>query len=504
MIGTMTVTLIGLIVVQAYWIKNGIRLKKEQFKNLAQSALNEVVEKLKTEETLFHISNEITGMNPDSVVWREEQLLTKSQLRNGHAGFNISFSQPLDMPQLPVENETLADSGVQITDPNEQIEQAESKIKEKLNHIDNPTQQQLFIKHVMERMIRVNTRIEEQISQDVIRNLIRKALNTNGINFEFEFAVSNPMEGLVYRTPEFNPQSGDPIYYTQLRPANYMTEGNFLSIQFVNERDSLSNVLNMMTLISVILTLIIIVIFAVTIYVILRQKKNSEIRADFVNNMTHEFKTPIATISLASEMLRDPGVPIELKTDGYIPRIIEDETKRLLEQVEKILQTAMYERKKMELKPKELDFNDLVQGVVRNFQIHVEKKNGKIECELEKSLPLIFADSLHLTNLVNNLLDNALKYTHAIPEIKVSTSLKRTAIELKISDNGIGMSSDDQKRVFDQFYRVSTGNKHDVKGFGLGLSYVKKVVDAHGGVIKVSSELNKGTSFKILFPKKNE
>ena len=344
-------------------------------------------------------------------------------------------------------------------------------------------------------------RFEEQISKDKLQQLIRESLRNKGITLPFEFAVSNRREGIIYHSKKFNSHSLDPIYSTRLYPADVYAEANVLSLQFTDEQHSLRNSLNIMTYSSGILTLVVVLIFITTVYIIFKQKRLSEIRNDFVNNMTHEFKTPISTISLATQMLKDDSIPVELKNVNSLANVIEDETGRLLTQVEKVLQTAAFEQRKLDLKPKEIDVNDLVRHVAHNFRIHVEKKNGTLETQLESIHARIFVDEHHLTNILTNLLDNAMKYTKVVPHIKIRTRDKRSAVEISISDNGIGISKNDQKRIFDQFYRVSTGNRHDVKGFGLGLSYVKKVIDAHGGVIRVESELNLGTTFKILLPK---
>jgi signal transduction histidine kinase len=219
--------------------------------------------------------------------------------------------------------------------------------------------------------------------------------------------------------------------------------------------------------------------------------------------MTHELKTPISTISLASQMINDPSIPAESKNMKNISRIIEDESKRLGYQVEKVLQMAIFDRGKLKLKLKQTDINDLILSVINNFTIQVDKLGGKITGELNAANSQVKIDTVHFTNVISNLVDNAVKYSPEKPEILVSTENKNGKLLIRIRDKGIGIKKEDQKRIFEKFYRVPTGNIHNVKGFGLGLSYVKKIVEEHEGSIAIKSELNKGTEFEICLPQKN-
>lgn len=227
---------------------------------------------------------------------------------------------------------------------------------------------------------------------------------------------------------------------------------------------------------SIIFTVVLLITFIFTIYIIFRQKRLTEIKNDFINNMTHEFKTPISTISLAAQMLNDPAVgksPVMFK---HISGVINDETKRLRFQVEKVLQMSMFERQSVTLKKKEIDAHELITGVVNTFRLKVEKNNGTLEAELNAQDPVIFVDEMHFTNVVFNLLDNAVKYKSPDRDIalKIRTWNESGKLCISIEDNGIGIKKENLKKIFDKFYRVHTGNLHDVKGFGLGLAYVKK------------------------------
>jgi signal transduction histidine kinase len=216
--------------------------------------------------------------------------------------------------------------------------------------------------------------------------------------------------------------------------------------------------------------------------------------------MTHELKTPISTISLAAQMLNDKSIPVERKNLNYLGGVIADESKRLGLQVEKVLQMAIFEKTKLKLKLKDIDIHQIIDKVASNFKIQIDNAGGNLQCQLSASDYTICADEIHITNVIINLLDNALKYRNGHPSIILSTQSATNGIIIAVKDNGIGISRDNLKRIFDQFYRVPTGNIHNVKGFGLGLSYVKKITEAHGGKIWVESTMGEGSVFSIYLP----
>ena len=259
---------------------------------------------------------------------------------------------------------------------------------------------------------------------------------------------------------------------------------------------------------SVAFTLVLLVTFIFTICVIFRQKRYSEIKNDFINNMTHELKTPIASISLAAQMLNDDSVNKSPAMMKHLGGVIYDESKRLRFLVEKVLQMSMYDKKKAVLKKREIDLNEMVENVANSFSLRVEHTGGKIYTEIEAVDSTIYEDEMHFQNVFFNLLDNAVKYRKADNPLNIylRTWNEGDKVCVSIRDTGIGIKKDNLKKIFEKFYRVHTGNVHDVKGFGLGLAYVKKMVDLHHGEIHVQSEVDKGTTFiiKIPFIKDNE
>ena len=253
---------------------------------------------------------------------------------------------------------------------------------------------------------------------------------------------------------------------------------------------------------SVVFTFVLLVTFVFTIVVIFRQKRYTEIKNDFINNMTHELKTPIASISLAAQMLNDESVTKSPTMMKHLGGVINDESKRLRFLVEKVLQMSMFDRKKAVFKKKEIDLNELVENTANSFALRVEHTGGKIFTDIEAIDSTIYVDEMHFQNVVFNLMDNAVKYRNPDKplDIYMKTWNDDERLYLSIRDTGIGIKKDNLKKVFDKFYRVHTGNQHDVKGFGLGLAYVKKIVDLHKGEIHVESEYGKGTRFIISLP----
>ncbi|WP_345256901.1 HAMP domain-containing sensor histidine kinase [Flaviaesturariibacter amylovorans] len=329
----------------------------------------------------------------------------------------------------------------------------------------------------------------------------------------FEFGIARIGNGfwVERRSNNFNEWNSDTAnYYRYVRPivapsASAMESlvHDELLILVIPRVDELVNVgVRPKIAIAVIFTLIILTAFFLTVSTIYRQKKLSEIKNDFINNMTHEFKTPIATISLAVDALRNEKVQSDPKKLSYFSEIIKEENQRMNRQVETILKAALLERQEIQLNRKELDAHQIIQDVADNFMLRLQEKGGTLELKLGAGNALIHADEVHFSNLVNNLMDNAVKYgkENVPPKICLSTHSDEKRFFLRIEDNGIGMNRETLKRIFERFYRAHTGNIHNVKGFGLGLSYVKSVIDAHHGQIRPESTLGKGSVFTIELP----
>jgi two-component system phosphate regulon sensor histidine kinase PhoR len=344
--------------------------------------------------------------------------------------------------------------------------------------------------------------LKERINFRMFDNDIREQLANNGINIPYHFTVSTSDGREVYRCPDYSDE-GEQYAYTQMLFRNDpQSKMGVVKIHFPEMSNYIFSSVRFMVP-SIIFTIVLLITFLFTVVVIFRQKRYTEIKNDFINNMTHELKTPIASISLAAQMMNDESVPKTEQMTKHLGNVIGDESKRLRFLVEKVLQMSMFDKKSVVFKRKELDLNEMVEQIAQTFSLRVEHTGGKIYTEIEAVDSGIYVDEVHFQNAITNLMDNAVKYRK--PDEPLDIYLRTWNDEhnhlcLSIRDTGMGIKKENVKKIFDKFYRVHTGNKHDVKGFGLGLAYVKKVVDLHQGSIKVESEVGKGTKFTITLP----
>lgn len=344
--------------------------------------------------------------------------------------------------------------------------------------------------------------LAERIDFPSLDSDLRTELRSNGININYHFYVTTSDGREVYRCPEYSSEGDRYTYRQVLYPNDPSAQKGILYIHFPDMQSFLFSSVKFM-IPAIIFTLMLLIVFIFTIWSIFRQKRLTEIKNDFINNMTHEFKTPISTISLAAQMLRDPSVTKSETMFKHISGVIVDETKRLRFQVEKVLQMSMFDRKAATFKRKEVDANVLVQDTVNTFRLKVEASGGKIDAHLDAEDAIVFVDEMHFTNVIFNLMDNAVKYKAEDRELNLTVTTHNESddkLVITIADNGIGIKREDLKKIFEKFYRVHTGNRHDVKGFGLGLAYVHNVVKALGGSIHAESEYGKGTKFIITLP----
>lgn len=341
--------------------------------------------------------------------------------------------------------------------------------------------------------------VSERADSVTLRNCLRTELSNNGLKVPFVFAVTNSHGREVYATDGFNPE-GNNKYSIPLFP-NTDTPVR-LDVEFPTKNDYIFSSVRFI-IPSLAFTLILLVVFLYTVILAFRQKKLTEMKTDFINNMTHELKTPISTISLAGQMLGDPSVMKSPATMKQLSNVITDESKRLRFQVEKVLQLSVFDNGASTLKFTDVNANAIIGSVVNTFKLKVEKTGGTLYTELEATRDTVYVDEMQFTNVIFNLLDNALKYMreNVDPHLEIRTrDIDGDKIEITAVDNGIGIKKEDFKRIFEKFYRVSTGNRHDVKGFGLGLPYVKKMIELFGGSISVESEFGKGSRFIIVLP----
>lgn len=541
----MTVALIGLIGIQVYWINSAVKLRQQKFQSTVNEALGNVVyqyEKLKTAESLamkmdlhekrqrlvwqMDSINRAIRRTQDSLLLLQQSKFKAPQLEQNPFKWTLNRNAPA--MQISVYEEYLVDSaGIFVKRSRQQFYESPNygPIRKPILpeseddmtfYLDSLKQAQTMNLHWLEkRADMVNEIFEEivnvdlynqadEIDTEALDSLLRQQLKEKGIGADYVYGIFDPFMNAFFVEGEEKDVEGILAsgHKVNLTPGNVFSQPKFLSIFFPNQNKYLLRTMWLLLTISAMFILVIIFSFSFTVSTIIRQKKVSEIKNDFINNMTHELKTPISTISLACQALSDPDIKTrEGIVDNYI-NVIADENKRLAMVVENVLRTAVMDKGELKLKIVDIDVNQVVDQVLHNMKIQLEQRGGQFITDLKAMHTMVQADKIHLTNVVFNLVDNALKYTEKIPVIKVGTRNESNGVVVYVEDNGIGISKENQKKIFDKLYRVPTGNIHNVKGFGLGLSYVKAIIDKHNGWIKVKSELNKGSRFEILIPHK--
>lgn len=480
-IALMSAALIGVISLQIYWINWSIRLNEEQFDKTVYAALNRVADKLQYYEdvAVLEALNSSRGGADRNI--RE----AAKYLENGYASRRLNKSDST-LPSITTKGQSFEDN--------------------------------VTMWEYMKVSQMVNSRpLAERIQLDIMAQSLREELNSRGFVSPYQygvyskarnsFVVVNDHYVVVDNSPQITQGGASSLYNSPYRVALFQKDiesPGYLAIYFPNRTSLVIGSVWKTLALSVVFTGIILFCFWYTIMVIFRQKKLSEMKTDFINNMTHEFKTPIATISLAADSI---GSPMVVNNPDKIKRftdIIRQENRRMNSQVERVLQMALIDKKDFQLKLDEVNLHDVIRQVADNFSLQVEKRIGVLHVLPGAERPVIEGDATHIFSIILNLLDNANKYSPDAPDITIATRNVPMGVEVAVHDKGIGISKEARKHIFDKFYRVHTGNLHDVKGFGLGLSYVKAIMTAHKGLVDVKSEPGKGSSFILTFPFKTE
>ncbi|MBN1416774.1 MAG: HAMP domain-containing histidine kinase [Bacteroidales bacterium] len=508
----MTLSLTGLIFVQAFWIKNAMSIKEEQFNQLVSNSLTDITQSMQKKEAVRLVMEEVEPLGTDTAG------ITKQLKAKTDTGFNmvITYDNPHADSRITLQNREIIrvpgknlphrmDSIVFLEEKQTYSEKGAKEVTMHKYYFEpgmgkKILDKKIFLNRIISGMFFIAPEIEKRIHQEELEEIMKTAFLQKGIDLAYEYAVIKWNNEPAFRSVNYSAKSENDYYRVQLFPDDIFTSSNYLSVYFPQKKSFLYKSFSFMIFSSVFLTLIITMAFSFTILYVFRQKKLTEIRNDFVNNMTHELKTPISTISLASQMLGDTSLSSTMKNIDQISRVISEESRRLGYQVEKVLQMAVFDKGQVKLRRKETDMHELIRNVTENYTFQVKSRGGSIETSLEADNYVLEIDSVHITNVLANLVDNALKYCSREPEIRITTRNSKQFFVLAIRDNGIGIGKQDQKRIFEKFYRVPTGNVHTVKGFGLGLSYVKKIIEEHKGTIKVESQLYEGSTFTIHLP----
>ena len=539
----MGISMAGIILLQLFWIRNAISIREEQFNKTVNLALRETSEKLESHENILLLSEEINKFSKPGILNVRKDSLESTIIIYGDSssGTSYQYSLTADAGSDYVVNVwTEDDNEAEIVEYKHEVSidslrSTVARVKANV-HIDSlstflthdivfvgssgdtiiegPENGYLIIKKAQdlsEAFIKMAYEIEctpipieERVDSSVLFEVLSGELFNKGIHAPFEFAVMliDSSKSFPISSRGFDAEDIDKKYVVSIFPNELLDESNFLIVQFPGRNIHLLKSMAWTLSGSLLLTLIILATFAITIFMILRQKKLSDIKSDFINNMTHEFKTPIATVSLAVDSINNSKIIKEEKEVRYYTGIIREEIQRMNKQVESVLRMALLDKHELEFNLIETDIHELIDMAVSKVSLLLNERNGEIEVDAKAEDALVKIDPDHFTNALLNLLDNAIKYSEAEPQIVISTRNMDDGLTISIKDHGMGMSKEVQQKIFDKFYRKSSGNIHNIKGFGLGLSYVKAIVEAFGGSISVKSEAGKGSTFNIFLPKK--
>ncbi|QNM86636.1 HAMP domain-containing histidine kinase [Polaribacter pectinis] len=508
----MSISLMGIIAVQVYWINNALESKKEQFKNDVQKSLGSVSEKINDrEEAQFEkqiegiIENKGLADNAQikNYLFQQIDTTTKQKFTFGATILEENFKLPTDF----LDNDSIIFTRVSgkkdffqsrlikgVDNPFDNTDQQRFSFTKRLTSIEKVQFSEFF------RDVNSKKPIYQRISNRELSDIIKEELEKKNIYLDFKYGVYSK-DGLATKL-----KSG---YYTINKKDSYAyplffnTNGELdyeLYVTFPTKNEHILSGITGILLLSLFFIFIIIVAFSSSLYQLIRQKKISEIKTDFINNMTHEFKTPIATINLALDSIKNPKIINDNEKVLRYVQMIRDENKRMHSQVENVLRISRLEKNQLDISKETIDMHDILEDGIMHVSLLIDDKKGSVETHFEAITTEIPGNQFHLTNVIVNILENGIKYTVGPPKIDVYTESTNKFFILKIKDEGIGMSKAVQKQVFNKFYREQKGNIHDVKGHGLGLAYVKEIVEKHHGTVFVESEKGKGSIFTVKLP----
>ncbi|WP_262733725.1 sensor histidine kinase [Gaetbulibacter sp. NE] len=511
MVVLMSLSLIGIIFVQAYFINNTLINEKNQFTLNVKRSLSFVSKAIEDKEFAV-FDNKLQefiekGGKPDTTALSEIILKYQDNANNETVIFrNGILEESYKIPSLFFEigldsislNRVHSNQETKVYSNNNLTGEFKISPEKSFQNIQSmsPLQQAHFIAATRERF--KNIPVYKRITSEEVSGFLKKQLKNNGIDINFEFAIYDKDLATKVQSDDFEVSSatlGVPVFLDNNGESDYR-----LYVDFPERNKFLFSTILKMLLLSIIFTTIIIVAYSSAVYQLIKQRKISQIKTDFINNMTHEFKTPIATINLALDSIKNPKIIGDQEKVMRYLGMIKDENKRMHAQVENVLRISKLEKNELNISKDRVKLHDLVEDAITHVELIVEDRKGYVKTHLEAAKSSVLANESHFTNVIVNILDNAIKYSDDAPKIDVYTENVGNNILLKIADQGNGMSKQVQKRVFEKFYREHTGNVHNVKGHGLGLAYVKRIVEDHQGHISVESEKGKGSVFTIKLP----
>ncbi len=513
----MSMALAGLAVFQVLHVRELFSIRQKQFDANVMQSLQETAAALENREAARLISGNTLSIQLDSILslplLRDDSLsrllglikIPDMKIKAPQHNFKYRFKHDsLGFSQQFEFSEGTGKEGTKELDEKLKEEDTPDELtieefKDRLNKKEK--QISIVMKKMETESMLPGNNIRSRFDSTQVENTLTSSLKNRGIKIPYSYAVISENNSVLFSNDSNAIEKAKAsVYSTQLFPNDIIPGNNFLTVWFPQKSMVLFSLSDVNLFSSFIFILIVMVCFAYTLFTVIKQKKLSDMKSDFINNMTHELKTPIATISVAADALRDTAPATSETQIKYYSGIIRQENERMNAQVERVLQLARLDKKEMQLNKESVNIQDLVNNAVTTFRVQVEKSNGTLTEELTAEHPVVSADRLHISNVIHNLLDNAKKYSPEMPFIQIKTWNDAKGIFLSVSDQGIGMGKETQKKIFDKFYRASRGNIHDVKGFGIGLSYVKEIIELHRGTIHVESQPGAGSTFTIFLP----
>ena len=507
----MGLSFLVLLFLQLKYFREMADMKKEQFDESVNRALNQASRNLEYNETFRYLQKDVNETERRAFV--QDSVGTRSGKPDGTLQQSHQFSvtgkdgtmySAFELKTITVKPSQMPKGMILQNDKNSLSEAAKSLQEIVKNRY---IYQKALLDEVVYSILysASDKPLKERINFKLLDQDLKAELMNNGINIPYHFRVTTQDGRELYRCSDYSEEGEEYTYSQVLFRNDPAAKTGIVRLHFP---DMNSYIFSSVRFIfpAIVFTLILLITFICTIVIVFRQKRYTEIKNDFINNMTHELKTPIASISLAAQMLNDKSLSKNESMMTHLGTVIQDESKRLRFLVEKVLQMSMFDKKKAVFKKKKLDINELIENVARSFTLRVEHTGGKVYIEIEAIQSTIYVDEVHFQNAIFNLMDNAVKYGKPNEPLNVylKTWNDNDHLYLSIRDTGLGIKKENLKKIFEKFYRVHTGNVHDVKGFGLGLAYVKKIIDLHGGDITVESEYKKGTTFTIKLPVIND
>jgi two-component system phosphate regulon sensor histidine kinase PhoR len=503
----MGLSFLGLLFLQLSYIEQMARMKKEQFDESVSRSLYQAAHNLELNETQRYLEKDVN--ETERRAFRQDSIMARSGMLNdviqhthqySVSGKDGTIYSSFELKTITTKPSTIPKAMILRSDKSS-IDAASKSLQEIVRN--RYVYQKALLDEVVYNILYQASEkpLKERVNFKLLDSDIRTELLNNGINIPYHFTVSTADGREVYRCPEYSDEGLQYSYSQVLFRYDPSSKMGVVRIHFPDmDKYIMSSIKFMIP--AVVFTVVLLITFIFTIVVIFRQKRYTEIKNDFINNMTHELKTPISSISLAAQMLNDDSVAKSTQMQKHLGGIINDESKRLRFLVEKVLQMSMFDRKSVSFKKKELDLNELLEQISTTFSLRVEHTGGKIYTQIEAVDSAVYVDEVHFQNAITNLMDNAVKYRKPDEplDLYIRTWNEKDRLCFSIRDTGLGIRKENVKKIFDKFYRVHTGNVHDVKGFGLGLAYVKRIIDLHEGEIKCESELGKGTKFTVSLP----